>query len=237
VHENSYFGKDIDFFLQSRNDACMSVHQRGRGPNRLLRTIDRLYCHGWHRLSDRVQRLPDGPLILVSNHICGLDPLLIQAAVDRPLSFLMAREYYRNMWYIRWGFDMVGAIPVNPGGANRQALQRAIEVVRAGNALCLFPEGAANPPIPLHKLLPGAAMIARETGAPVLPVRVSGVWPFDHVHLWTPFVRRCRARVVFGDPVCLSDRYAGREGLQQDMQLIRRAIHRLARFDAKTPHR
>lgn len=214
----------------------MGSSQGGCGPNRFLRAIDRLYCRGWHRLSDQIHPLPDGPVILVSNHICGLDPLLIQASVDRPLSFLMAREYYQAMWYIRWGFDMVGAIPVKPGGANRQALRRAIEVVREGNALCLFPEGAANPPIPLHKLLPGAAMIARETGAPVLPVRVSGVWPFDHIHLWPPFVRRSRARVAIGDPVPLSDQGAGREGLQEDMKQIRHAIHRLARFDAAIPH-
>ncbi len=218
----------------------MGVHQRGRGPNRLLRAVNRLFCSHWHRLSAETVSLPDGPLILVSNHICGLDPLLVQASVNRPLSFLMAREYYQAMWYVRWGFDMVGAIPVNPGGANRQALQRAIEVVRDGHALCLFPEGAANPPIPMHRLLPGAAMIARETGAPVIPVRVSGVWPFDHIHLWPSFVRRSRARVVIGDAVTLSAENEqgneGRTGLQDDMKQVRSAIRRLARFDASAQH-
>jgi len=210
----------------------MVFQQVNRGANMLLRAVNRLFCRSWHRLSNQVV-LPDGPLILVGNHICGLDPLLIQATVNRPLSFLMAREYYQAMWYARWGFDMVGAIPVNPGGANRQALQQAVEVVRGGNVLCVFPEGAANPPIPLHRILPGAALIARETGAPIMPFRVSGVWPFDHVHLWRPFYRRSRARVVVGDAIALMQLSEGKQGLRDDTQIIRHAIRRLARFDAQ----
>jgi len=208
-------------------------HQQGkRGPNSFLRGLNRMICRGWHRLPEQTVSLPDGPLILVGNHICGLDPLLIQATVNRPLSFLMAREYYQSMWYARWGFDMVGAIPVNPGGANLQALRQASQVVRAGNALCMFPEGAANPPIPLHRIMPGAALIARETGAPIIPFRVSGVWPFDHVHLWRPFYRRSRAKVVVGEAIRLSGASEGREGLQDDTRLIRHAIKSLARYDS-----
>jgi len=199
-----------------------------RGPGAWLRMIDRLFCRNWHRLTVQGECLPDGPVILVSNHICGLDPLLIQAAVHRPLCFLMAREYYQQMWYMRWGFDRVGAIPVNPGGANRYAVHAAIDVVKAGNALCLFPEGAANPPIPMHRLLPGAVMIARTSGAPIIPIKVSGVWPFDHINLWRSFYRRSRARVIIGKPVELPIKPAkGKAGMQDDMKLVRHAIRSL----------
>ncbi len=197
------------------------------GPGPFLRYFNRIFCRGWHRLSHEEHQLPDGPVILVGNHLCGLDPLLIQARINRPVSFLMAREYYQSMWYARWGFDLVGAIPVNPGGANRQALRQAIEVVRAGHVLCLFPEGAANPPIPLHRILPGAALIARESGAPIIPFRVSGVWPFDHIHLWSPFYRRSRARVIVGEPFYLPSENRGKQGLHDDTHTIRHAILKL----------
>jgi len=206
---------------------------RVRGPNVFLRFLNRLFCRGWHRLDKKEFKLPDGPVILVGNHICGLDPLLIQAAVNRPLCFLMAREYYRKIWYVRWGFNMVGVIPVNPGGANSHAINEAIRVVEQGNALCLFPEGAANPPIPLHRILPGAAMIARETGAPIIPFRVSGVWPFDHVHLWRPFYRRSRARIVMGEEVVLAKAgQEGKKGIRDDTQMIRHAIRALGKYDS-----
>jgi 1-acyl-sn-glycerol-3-phosphate acyltransferase len=173
-------------------------------------------------------------LILVGNHICGLDPLLIQAAVNRPLCFMMAREYYEKMGYVRWGFDMVGVIPVNPGGANRYAVSEAIRVVEQGNALCLFPEGGANPPIPLHRILPGAAMIARETGAPIIPFRVSGVWPFDHEHMWPPFYRRSRAMIVVGEEIVLAKAgQEGKKGIQDDTYMIRHAIRTLGKYDSK----
>lgn len=197
------------------------------GPNRFIRWINRKYCHYWHRLSHLQHSLPGGPLILVGNHISGLDPLLIQAAVDRPLNVMMSRAYYQGMPYARWFFDAVGAIPVNPGGANRNALAESIEVVRQGNVLCLFPEGEANPVIPLHRILPGAVAIALETGAPIIPFRVSGVWPFDHVHLWHAFVRRGRAKIVIGEPIQLPEGVLGKDSLREGVEEMGRAMRRL----------
>lgn len=176
-----------------------------RGANHFFRILNRWYCHFWQRLAPKVYVLPDGPLILVGNHRAGVDPLLIQAAVNRPLCFLMDREYYQAMWYVRWLLDASGVIPVKPGGANRYALSDAIEAVRQENALCLFPEGAANPDVPLGRILPGAIILALKTGAPILPFRITGTWPFDHVHLWRSFLRRGRASVRFGEPILLPE--------------------------------
>lgn len=207
----------------------MQRHKKERGPNRFLRALNRFFCRFWHRLPATEFKLPDGPLILVGNHICGLDPNLIQAAVNRPLCFLMAREYYQSMWYARWIFNAAGAIPVTPGGANRHALDAAIQVVRDGNVLCLFPEGAANPPIPLHKILPGAALIAQETGAPIIPFRVSGVWPFDHIHIWKPILRRSRAQITVGIPIVLPEAVQGRAGIRACSDAIAKAIRKLTK--------
>jgi len=140
---------------------------------------------------------------------------LIQAAVNRPLRFLMDREYYQAMWYARWLLNASGVIPVQPGGANRYALSNATEVVQQGNVLCLFPEGAANPSVPLERILPGAVILAMETGAPILPFRITGTWPFDHVHLWRSFLRRGRACVRFGDPISLPEGLAGKDAIRE----------------------
>jgi 1-acyl-sn-glycerol-3-phosphate acyltransferase len=202
---------------------------RARGPNRFLRGLNRLLCRTWHRLPWTEFHLPDGPLILVGNHVCGLDPLLVQASVNRPLCFLMARDYYQKMPYLRWMFDMGGAIPVSPGGANRHALEEGIDAVRRGNAICLFPEGEANPVIPLHRILPGAIVIAMETGAPIIPFRVSGVWPFDHVHVWRPFIRRSRARVTFGKPLNLPESLSGKEAIAAGVEVMGQALRALSK--------
>ena len=198
------------------------------GPNIFLRWLNRLVCRHWHRLSSQSIELPDGPLILIGNHRCGLDPLLVQASVDRPLCFLMAREYYHGMLGMKWFFSAVGAIPVNPGGANRHALREAIEVLQSGGVLCVFPEGGANPDIPLKRILPGAAMLALETAAPLLPFRVTGVWPFDHVNIWKGLLRRCRASVHFGDQMELEASHAdGKSAIRAGTKQVKRALHAL----------
>jgi len=186
--------------------------------------LNRWYCRFWHRLPAQVHALPDGPLILVGNHRAGVDPLLVLAAVNRPLCFLMAREYYRKMWYFRWLFDLGGAIPVSPGGANRHALGEAIETVLEGNVLCLFPEGEANPRVPLEHILPGAVILAMETGAPILPFRVTGVWPFDHQHIWRQFFRRSRATVHFGEPILLPEGVAGKDAVRYWTEVMKKML-------------
>jgi len=199
-----------------------------QGPNRFLRWFNRLFCHYWHRLESKNITLPDGALILIGNHRCGLDPLLVQASVDRPLCFLMAREYYHGMLGMKWFFMAVGAIPVNPGGANRHALREAIEVLQEGGVLCIFPEGGANPAIPLKRILPGAAMLALETDASLLPFRITGVWPFDHINIWKGLLKRSRATVQFGDVMHLeSTETPEKSDIRAGMQLVKEALHRL----------
>jgi len=56
----------------------------------------------------------------------------------------------------------------------------------------------ANYFLRMNRILPGAVILAMETGAPILPFRITGTWPFDHVHLWHSLTRRGRAVVRFG---------------------------------------
>jgi len=197
------------------------------GPNALLRWLGRLYCRIWQRLDRGIVQLPPGPLILVGNHRAGVDPLLVQATVNRPLRFLMAREYYDLMWYARWFFDVCGAIPVSPGGANRHSLKKAIAAVSAGQVLCLFPEGEANPDIPLDRILPGAVVIAMETGAPILPFRITGTWPFDHVHLTHSFLRRGRGKVRFGEAFSVPHAVGDKKAVRTATKLMQQALKQL----------
>lgn len=198
------------------------------GPNSFLRWLNRLFCLHWHRLESENISLPEGALILIGNHRCGLDPLLVQASVNRPLCFLMAREYYHGMLGIRWFFSMVGAIPVSSGGANRHALREAVGVLKAGGVLCIFPEGAANPDIPLKRILPGAAMLALETDTPLLPFRITGVWPFDHINIWKGLLRRSRATVRFGDVMRLElAETPEKSDIRSGVKRVKEALHSL----------
>jgi 1-acyl-sn-glycerol-3-phosphate acyltransferase len=140
-----------------------------------------------------------GPLILASNHLNNADPPLIALAVPRLPTYMAKREM------IRWpllgpAFRIFGAFPVRRGEADLSALRAASEVVESGRMLVMFPEGTRSRTGGLAKGHPGTALVALRTGAPVLPVAVTGTknikWPW--IFLLPQSVRR--VRVTIGEP-------------------------------------
>lgn len=152
-------------------------HQRadwGKPWLNYLDGLNRLLCLRFHRLQHEVLPLPaTGGAIVISNHVSGLDPLLMIAASPRPLRFIIAREQYER-WYVRWLFRAVGCIPIGRRGGHRQAMAKAIAAVRAGEVVALFPQGGITLEAGLP-LKPGIALLARETGAPICVLHLAGV--------------------------------------------------------------
>jgi 1-acyl-sn-glycerol-3-phosphate acyltransferase len=177
-----------------------------RGPLRVLHWGFRAYCALWHQL--RVEGwapLPEsGPAILIANHTCGIDHMLLQAASRRLLGFMIAREYYDSRW-LHWICSYIGCIPVNRDGRDLAAIRAALRALGEGRVLPIFPEGRIVPASGhrLGEIRPGSAYIAIRAGVPVVPAYIIGTPTTDEIleSLATP----SRARVVFGEPIDLSD--------------------------------
>ncbi len=141
----------------------------------ILDGINRWLCLKYHRLPGRFLELPEsGPAILVSNHVSGLDPLLLIAATTRPLRFMIAQEEY-DRWWLRWLLKRVGCIPVKRDKNPKKALNNSITALEKGEILVVFPQGeimAENSDKPLKK---GAFVLAEMAGVPVFSVRIEGV--------------------------------------------------------------
>ncbi|MGD8742909.1 MAG: lysophospholipid acyltransferase family protein [Granulosicoccaceae bacterium] len=138
--------------------------------------LNRLFCRYVHRLRHDEIPLPDsGPALLVCNHVSGLEPLLTIAATHRPIRFLIAREEYERFG-LQWLFRAIGAIPVERKGRPEVALRNARRALENGEVVMLFPHGSihldSDPP---RKLKGGVAVLARLSGAPVIPLRVTGI--------------------------------------------------------------
>jgi 1-acyl-sn-glycerol-3-phosphate acyltransferase len=162
--------------------------------------LNRLLCRRYHRLPALWLPLPaQGPALLASNHLSGLDPLLLIAASRRPLRFIIAREEYERP-VLTWLFRAIGCIPVDRGTRPELALRAALRALQAGEVVALFPHGRihldSDPPRPLK---PGVAWLARQTGCAVVPARIDGVRAQGQVVL-APFVRS-RARVTPSAPI------------------------------------
>ena len=142
----------------------------------------RYYCGRYHRLNHTLLDIPEsGPAIVVSNHISGLDPLLLVACSRRPLRFLIAREEYERFG-LQWLFSAMGCIPVDREKRPERALRVAMQKIREGEVIALFPHGGihldSDPP---RRLKPGAARLSLMADCPLIPVRITGIRGEGHV--------------------------------------------------------
>jgi 1-acyl-sn-glycerol-3-phosphate acyltransferase len=114
-----------------------------------------------------------GPVILAPVHRSFADFGFASFCTDRKLFFMTKDEMWKNKWLGRWLLS-VGAFPVHRESADREALQRAEEVLRQGQVLVLFPEGTRRAGPVVEDLMEGAAFLSARTGAPIVPIGIGG---------------------------------------------------------------
>ncbi|GAA2832047.1 1-acyl-sn-glycerol-3-phosphate acyltransferase [Leucobacter komagatae] len=161
----------------------------------------------WLRYRPRVtgrELVPStGPLLLVSNHESMLDTILIPSFTPRRVQFLAKASLFRGALG-RWFFEGIGAVPVVRGSSStaQAALDAGREVLESGSAFVVFPEGSRSQDGRLYRGRSGAAWLALETGATVVPV---GLWGTNRALRNPQTGRRERVAILFGAPLDLSD--------------------------------
>jgi 1-acyl-sn-glycerol-3-phosphate acyltransferase len=139
-----------------------------------------------------------GPYILAPVHRSNADFAFAVFVTPRK-TFFMAKD---NLWHSKLlgGFiSSMGAFPVHRGSADRAALKAAEAVLRAGEPLVLFPEGTRQEGPLLGPMLEGAAFLSARTGAPIVPIGISGT---DRaLPKGAKLPRPVHANVVIGTPV------------------------------------
>jgi 1-acyl-sn-glycerol-3-phosphate acyltransferase len=120
----------------------------------------------------------DGPVIYVSNHQSHYDPPIIGGLVGAFAS--LARASLFDARGFGWMLRQIGAIPLHVGKNDSRALRAAIDVLKAGGRVLLFPEGTRTRDGAVHVFQPGMLILVKRTGAPVVPVALEGahdIWP------------------------------------------------------------
>jgi 1-acyl-sn-glycerol-3-phosphate acyltransferase len=152
---------------------------RGKGVSRplyaLVRALVGSFVRVWYglRIFGAEHIPPSGAAIIAPNHKSLYDSFFIAMATKRHLRFMGKSELFEG----RWGRLLVrlGAFPVRRGAADADALETARVILRQGGLLSLFPEGTRfRDPETLTRPRRGAARIAIETGAPLVPSAITG---------------------------------------------------------------
>ena len=181
----------------------------------LIYTVALLISRLLHPVSvEGLENLPRHGALLIANHSSNWDPILLATALPRDYRLrVMAKEELFRYPVVSWLIRVGGAFPVNRGGADIQAVKTAMQSIRDGQNLLIFPEGtvirdgigkADGLPAHAHS---GAAMIGVRTGAVFVPVFLDGKKRLFH-----------KTRIIIGKPY--TPVYTGRRGTAEEMQNI-----------------
>ena len=138
-----------------------------------------------------------GPVIVAGNHIGVLDGPLVAIMSPRPVHLLTKHEMFHGA--VGRFLDWTGQIPVHRGEADPASVRGAVQVLRRGGVLGIFPEGGRGAG-ELADMHPGVGYFALVTGASVVPLSVLGTRPRGGGRGSLP-QRRGRIVLTYGEPV------------------------------------
>lgn len=192
---------------------------------RLLRATNLLFSRIYHNAQILTpQILPHhGAGILVSNHISGLDPLLIQSTCSRLIIWMMAREYY-ELPILNPIFRAISAIPVDRSGRDMPAMRSALRALESGRILGIFPEGKIETAQELLPFQTGVALMASRAGVPIYPAYLDGIR--RNLSMKEAYILRQSATLAFGPPIMLP----GRPDLELATNQIQQSVEKLRKL-------
>jgi 1-acyl-sn-glycerol-3-phosphate acyltransferase len=164
----------------------------------LLFPIARFFLdYGAPEVEGREHIPPHGAFIFASNHASNLDPPVLALASPRPLTFLAKVELFHKPIFSRL-IRSLGAFPIVRGSRDSKAMVTAVEFLKRGHCLVVFPEGTRTRTGRMGRIRSGVAVLAVKAGVPIVPAYIEGTfaaWPKGGK------LRRAPVRVRIGAPI------------------------------------
>ncbi|MDW8246353.1 MAG: MFS transporter [Sandaracinaceae bacterium] len=200
------------FLLAAVLNAIASVYIFSLLPEFLLRFLVWIVTNTAYRLRvEGVENIPEkGAFVLVANHVSYVDAFVLGSAVPRPVRFVMHYRFY-EIPILKWLFRWAQVIPIAGKSESQTILENAFseikKVLREGNPIGIFPEGALTRTGEIMDFRKGIERIISESPVPVVPVALRGLWgswfSFEGGAPLKKLPRRFRStiHVVIGKPI------------------------------------
>lgn len=163
----------------------------------------------------------EGPFILACNHISYFDPPFIVAVAPRWIDWMAMAELFRNRLVAAW-LRKIGTFPVDRSRADRQAVKTALERLRMGRIVGIFPEGGiregSETVLREGHIRPGVGALAQMSGEPTVPCVILESDRLADWRNWRPW-RPVTAWVIFGEPMrCESREKSARVDFEAELE-------------------
>ena len=163
----------------------------------VIRPVGNLFCKTYYKVEyiglENIDR-KDG-FIIAPNHITEFDPLLIAMASKRLFYYIAKCELFQNPLLAKAIVGLNG-FPIMRGKGDMRAINYAVELVRRGEVLCIFPEGTRSADGMPHEAKSGVGYIARHAAADVVPTAI---------YMEDKYKKGSKVIVKFGEPIRYSD--------------------------------
>lgn len=134
------------------------------------------YTFGFSFKSSGHHNMPQkGPVLVLANHESFLDPLAVGLAVRRRLHYLARKTLFNNPLFGNY-LRSVGCVPVDQEGVAKEGLKTSIDLLQAGKALLIFPEGERAWDGVMQSFKPGIVLVLRKAPVTIIPVGVAGAY-------------------------------------------------------------
>ena len=176
------------------------------------------------RVRGKEHLVTEGSVLVVSNHQSFLDPPLIGSLYEDEMYFLARKSLFRG--FFKWLYTRWNAIPVDQDRPDMASLKTIIRLLKQGNRVLVFPEGARTLDGELDKGQPGVGLIAMKSGAVIQPIRIRGAR--EALPRGSAKVTLARIDVHVGPPLVFTDEelasLSGKAGYQTISDRIMKEI-------------
>jgi 1-acyl-sn-glycerol-3-phosphate acyltransferase len=184
-------------------------------------TVGNAMMIGWRPHVEGLENIPrTGGAIFAGNHLSVADELFLGSVVPRHLAFWAKSEYFDGTgvsgWFTRTLLNGLGAIRVERRGGRGAltAFDGAIPVLKAGDAVAIYPEGTRSPDGRPYRGRTGAARLAVAAGVPIVPVGMLGTDKVQPIGQPYPMPFRGKVTIRFGKPIETAGRADDRTSLR-----------------------
>ncbi len=190
----------------------------------VFRLLGRWEAHGQENVPQT------GAAVIAANHVSYFDPPAVGAGLDRYCYYMGKKELFRIPIFAQL-IRLCGCFPVDRDKQDKRAVRAAVQLLKEGNLLVIFPEGGRSPDGALQEAGIGAALIANRAGVPIVPAVIRGT--YQALPQGAKWPRRADISVTYGEPMS-SESADGKKANKERLQEITdRLMAEIARMQAE----